>query len=96
MIAITTNTLRAAWLRIVFGLAVAPMSFALAVTAAGTGNFPLGAALVIAPLYLLGVVLLDLWSIVTRSYRARPKYLIGCFAAAVPTLGWLIWLTMAT
>ena len=92
MSTLSDGTRGATWLRLLLGVAVVPVALGLALAAAGSGNFPLGAVLLVAPLYVLGVVTLDLRSLIRRQYRARPWYLVGWLTATTPPLAWLIWL----
>lgn len=76
-------------------LVTVPFSVLFAGVVAGVGYLPSGALVVIPPLYLLGVLVLDIRSALTGRYQARPRYLVWWLLAAVPTGIWHVWFLLS-
>ena len=95
-ISIRDDSRRATAQRIVLGLIAVPLGMFFAVSIAGAGNWPLGGLVAIPSLYLVGVLLLDVRTVLTEGYRTRPRYLAWWALAVLPALSWLIWLVLSS
>lgn len=72
--------MRATVARIVISTLLGPAALLVAVATFGAGN-PIGILMGIAPLYLIGALVLDVWNLVKRRYLGSRWYWVAVVAS---------------